>query len=436
VNNPLLESIIILLLIIANGVFAMAEIAIVASRKSRLQQLAESGDAKAKAALELANHPNQFLSTIQIGITLIGILAGAFGGATLAEHLAVELEKLQPLAHYSKPISFGVVVIIITYLSLIIGELVPKRLGLNKPESVASFVAKPMKTFIKISMPLVRLLDYSSDLIVRMLGVKPSAEPSITTEELKALVEQGAETGEFERSEQEIIESVLRLDDKRVGAMMTPRTQIVWFDISDTPEQIQVKVAESQHSRFPVIDDNLDNVIGTVRAKNLLVQNLSNKPLDLKALSQPPLFIPESMSALKVLELFKQKATHIALVTDEYGVIQGMVTHNDILEAIIGDIPSESEPQAIQREDGSWLFDGLVSIDKLKELLDIKKLPDEEYSGYHTVGGFVMNQLHSIPTEGQHFHWNCFRFEVVDMDGRRVDKVLVSETTSPEPENE
>ena len=437
-SNPVLEILIVFLLLVANGVFAMAEIAIVSARKARLQQLADTGDARARAALELATHPNQFLATVQIGITLVGILAGAFGGATLAEEIAAWLSVIPLLAPYGETIGVGIVVLSLTYFSLVIGELVPKRLALNNAERIASAVAAPMRVLSAITAPVVRLLNISTDVVIRLLGVKPSAEPSITPEEIKVLIEQGTESGVFEETEQDMIASVLRLDERRVGAFMTPRTQIVWFELDDSPEDIRRKIENSQHSRFPVIRDSLDNVHGIVRAKDLLMQSLAGQPLDLRALLRPPLFIPESMSALKVLELFKQNGTHIALVTDEYGGIQGMVTHNDILEAIVGYIPSTgeaSEPQATRREDGSWLVDGLLPIDRLKEIFDLEKLPDEEHGHYQTVGGFVMAQVRSIPTVGQRFEWGNLDFEVVDMDGHRVDKVLVTPVQTDSPDS-
>jgi putative hemolysin len=428
VSNPVLEILIIFLLLITNGVFAMAEIAMVSSRKARLQQLAEAGNTQARAALALATNPNQFLATVQIGITLVGILAGAFGGTTIGEEIAARLNEIPFLAPYGETIGIGIVVLGITYFSLIIGELVPKRLALNNAERIASAVAAPMRALATIAAPVVRLLSVSTDIVLRLLRIKPSSEPSITPEEIKVLIEQGTESGVFKASVQDMIESVLRLDERRVGAVMTPHTQIVWFDIEDSPEEIRRKIANSQHSRFPVAKDSLDNVLGIVRAKDLLNQSLAGQPLDLSVLLRPPLFVPESMSALKVLELFKQKGAHIALITDEYGGIQGMVTHNDILEDIAGYIPGEpTEPQATQRADGSWLLDGLLHIDKLKEIFDLEKLPDEEHGHYQTVGGFVMTQVRGIPTVGQCLEWGKLRFEVVDMDGPRVDKVLVSQ---------
>jgi putative hemolysin len=429
VSNSIWEILIIFLLLVANGVFAMAEIAIVSARKARLQQLANAGDSHARTALELAANPNQFLATVQIGITLVGILAGAFGGATIAEEIAALLNGIPYIAPHGEPIGVCVVVLGITYFSLIIGELVPKRLALNNAERIAAAVAAPMRALSTVATPVVRMLSSSTDIVIRLLGVKPSTEPSISPEEIRVLIGQGTESGVFEESEQDMIENVLRLDERRVGTVMTPRTQIVGLKIDDSPEDIRRKIATSQYSRFPVIKDTLDNVLGIVRVKDLLDHSLGGQSLDLKALLQPPLYITESMSILKVLELFKEKGTHIALIMDEYGGLEGMVTHNDILEDIVGYIPSADEPEepeVTRREDGSWLLDGLVPIDKLKEIFNIEKLPNEKDSLCHTVGGFVMAQFGTIPCVGQHFQWEKMRFEVVDMDGRRVDKVLIT----------
>lgn len=429
-NQSVLEIIIILFLLVLNGVFSMSEIAVVVARKIRLQQLADSGNTQAQTALKLAQNPNQFLATVQVGITLVGILAGAFGGATLAQKIATYLDFFPLLAPYSDPIAVGIVVIVITYLSLIIGELVPKRLALSNPERIASLMAPPMQFLSNLALPAVRLLDISANAVIRLSGIKPSSEPAITIEEIRMLIDQGTESGVFEETEQDMIENVLRLDERPVGMCMTPRTKIVWFDIEEPVEEIQRKVVDYHYSCFPVAEDNLDKVIGIVRAKDLLVQSLTHQTLDLKALLRPALFIPESMSELDTLELFKKQGAHIALITDEFGGIEGLVTHDDILEDIAGNFPVGGElsvePQALQRADGSWLVDGLLDIDSFKEIFKIKQLPDEEDSGYHTVGGLMMNQIGNVPTVGQYFEWRNWRFEVVDMDGRRVDKILVT----------
>ncbi len=428
-TNFVLETLVIFLLIAANGLLAMSEIAIIASRKTRLQHSANSGDAGARAALELATHPNRFLATVQIGITLVGILTGAFGGATLAhkiENLAVEVPSLAP---FGGAIGMGIVVVGITFFSLVMGELVPKRIALVHTERIASAVAAPMRFLSLLTSPLVHLLSALTDVVLRIFRVKPSSEPHVTPEEIKILVEQGTALGVFEESEQDMIEGVLRLDERPIGAYMTPRTQMVWIDVEDSPETLRSKIVNSRHSRFPVIQGNFDNILGIVSAKDMLKQSLAGQPTNIRHALGPPLFVPETASALKVLELFKREGTHFALVTDEYGGIQGLVTDRDILEAIVGELPSRDEPhepEVTVRGDGSWLVDGLLNIDRLKEILDMDTLPDEESGRYHTVSGFMMTQLGGIPAVGQHFQWKNFRFEVMDMDGRRVDKVLIA----------
>jgi putative hemolysin len=426
-NNPIVEVMIILLLLAANGVFAMSEIAIVSARKARLQGLVDSGNTRARIALELSSDPGRFLATIQIGITLIGILAGAFGGATIAKTIAIWLRQVALVAPYSEAIGVGIVVLCTTYLALVIGELLPKRIALNNPEKVAVAVAAPMRGLSRLASPLVRLLIESTNLVTRLLRIKPSVELPVTEDELKVLIEQGTQVGVFEESEQDMLESVLRLDERRVSVVMTPRSQVVWLDPQDSPEEVKSKITLSRYSSFPVARDDLDNVLGVVRAKDLLARCLADNSLDLEGSLLTPLFVPESASVLRVLELFKNTKTHIALVTDEFGGIEGIVTHNDVMESIVGDLPSDDElaqPQAVLREDGSWLLDGALHIDQLKEIFDIESLPGEEYGHYQTVGGFVMSQMRDIPSAGQYFEWERVRFEIMDMDGRRVDKVL------------
>ncbi|HEY9650911.1 MAG TPA: hemolysin family protein [Coleofasciculaceae cyanobacterium] len=423
-----LEIVFIVLLILLNGVFSMSEMAIVSARKVRLQQLANQGNIEARRALELADSPNQFFSTVQIGITLIGTLAGAFGGATLAEKLAVQLRLIPFLAVNADAIALFLVVLLITYLSLVLGELVPKRLALNNPERIATGVASPMRFLAKFAAPVVHLLSASTDLVLRILGIGPTTEPEVTEEEIKILIEQGTEAGTFEEAEQDMLNRVFRLGDRRVSALMTPRPDIIWLDLDDSAEANRRVITESAHSRFPVCQGELDNVLGIIQVNELLAQCLSGKPLDLTASLQRPLYVPESTPGLKILELFKQSGTHIAIVVDEYGVIQGLVTLNDILEEIVGDIPSideMDEPQAVQRDDGSWLLDGMLSVEEFFELFEIEELPKEQRGNYHTMGGFVVNHLGRIPTATDHFEWRNMRFEVMDMDGNRVDKVLV-----------
>lgn len=432
-----LEILTVLLLVLANGLFAMSEMSIISARKARLQELADRGNRRARIALELADAPNRFLSTVQVGITLIGILAGAFGGATVAEKLARLLSQVPPLQPYSEAIALGFVVLCITYLSLIIGELVPKRLALNSPEKIAMLVAAPMRRLSAIAYPLVHLLSISTEAVLRLLGAaSPSDEPLITEEEIKVLLRQGAEAGTFEVAEQDMVERVFQLRDQHVSGLMTPRPDILWLDLNDPLEVNRRKLIESHHSRFPVCRDDLDNILGVINVTDLMAQALSGQPLELTSLLRRPLFIPESTAAPKVLELFKSSGTHIAIVVDEYGVTQGIVTLNDVLEVIIGDVPFADQPQetaAVQREDGSWLIDGMLPIEKFKELFRLDELPAEDRSNYKTLGGFVITRLGHIPSAADYFEWRDFRFEVMDMDGNRVDKVLVIPHWRPPP---
>ncbi|MBI4779835.1 MAG: HlyC/CorC family transporter [Oscillatoriophycideae cyanobacterium NC_groundwater_1537_Pr4_S-0.65um_50_18] len=419
----------LVLLIVANGIFSMSEMAIVSARKARLQEQAEQGNVGARAALKLANSPNHFLSTIQIGITLIGTLTGVFGGAAFSEQLAVYIALIPALRESSEAIALTLVVIIITYLSLIIGELAPKRLALNNPEKIAAIVAAPMQVVAKVASPIVYLLSLSTEVVLKLLRANaPSEEPSVTEEEIKVLLRQGAEAGMFAAAEQDMVERVFHLGDQQVSSLMTPRPDIIWLDLDDSAEVIRQKMIECRHSRIPVCQEALDNVMGIAHVADILARSLSGQPIDLVTLLRPPLLIPESTHALRVLELFKQSGTHIALTVDEYGVIQGLVTLNDVMEVIIGDVPFADDPQEssiIRREDGSWLVDGMLSSDELKELIEADELPGEDLGNYQTLAGFVIMQLGRIPRSSDHFSWNGFRFEVIDMDGNRVDKVLV-----------
>jgi putative hemolysin len=423
------EVLFILLLLVANGVFAMSELAVISSRKARLQRMAEAGDARARAALELANAPDRFLSTIQIGITLVGILAGAFGGATIAEQLGAQLARVPVLAEYGEAVGLGIVVLAITYLSLVVGELVPKRLALNNPERIAKMVARPMGLLSRFASPVVRVLSFSTSAVLRLLRLKASDEPPVTEEEIKVLIEQGAKAGVILEAEQEMVEGVFKLADRRVGALMTPRADIAWLDVNGPPGELYAQIAASPYSRFPVCLGALDNVVGVVKAKDLLARCASGEPLDLRGAMRRPLFVPDSRSALQVLEAFKGARTHLALLVDEYGAVEGLVTTNDILEAIVGDIApagAQGDEEAVRREDGSWLLDGSLPLEEFKEIFPVGRLPGEERGGYHTLAGFVMSYLGRIPRTADRFEWQGMRVEVVDMDGKRVDKVLVT----------
>ena len=407
----------------------MSELAIVSARKVRLQQLANQGDIKARIALELANAPNQFLASVQIGITLLAILSGAFAESTIARRLIPLLNLVPWLAPYSDALSSVIAILIITYLTLIIGELVPKRLALNYPERIASIVAIPMRMLANIASPVVYLLSASTDLVVRMMGIKPSTEPQVTEEEIRVLIEQGTEAGTFEEAEQDMVERVFRLGDRPVNALMTPRPDIVWLDLEDTAEENRKKMLDSCHSRFPVCQGGLDNVLGIMHVTDLLARSLSGQQLDLTVSLRQPVFVPESTRGLKILEVFKQTGIHLALVVDEYGVIQGLVTLNDIMVEIVGDVPSAGEleePQAVQREDGSWLLDGMLPVDEFFEIFEINEIPTDHRGSYQTLGGFVITHLGRIPSAADYFEWESLRFEVMDMDGNRVDKVLVT----------
>lgn len=421
------EIVFIFLLLVVNGVFAMSEIALVSARKSRLKQRAAGGDTRARAALELADSPARFLPTVQIGITLVGVFAGAFGGATIAEQIAEQIAVVPALAPYAEGIGLGVVVIAITYFSVIIGELVPKRIALNNPETIAALVARPMNLLSRITAPVVFLLTFSTAFVLKLLRVKPSIEPPVTQEEVRALILQGAEAGVFEHSEREIVESVFRLDDRSVNALMMPRREVVWLDAEASGEEIRRTVMENPYSRFPVCEGSLDNVIGIAKAKHLLERCLNNEPLDLRAAMTAPLFVPETRTALQVLELFKNAHTHIALVIDEHGGVEGLVTINDVLEAIVGEMQAGgAESMAVMRDDGSYLLDGALPIDEFAVIFNIGSSLENERGNYHTLAGFVLARFGHIPKTADVFEWQNLRFEVVDMDNRRIDKVLVS----------
>jgi putative hemolysin len=422
------EIFIIALLIFGNGIFAMSEMAVITARKSRLQDWARRGSSRAQVALELAQTPNRFLSAVQIGITLIGILAGVFAGRGAAAWMAEYLRALPFVDPYHEQIGLGLVVLIITFFSLVIGELVPKRLAMRHPETIATWVALPLRWFTRASAPMVHLLSASTEIICRLFGSAHSAQPPVTEEEITTLVQQGTEAGVFEEKAEDMVEAVLRLGDKTARSLMTPRTQIAWLDLENSMDQIRAKIAVSGRSRFPVAKGSLDKVTGIVQAKDMLALTLANKPIDLYALMQEPLFVPRTISALELLESFKKSNKHIVLVVDEYGGIEGLLTHHDILQAIAGDIPigeRPSDPKAVKRHDGSWLLDGMLSVDEFKEIFHLETLPGEKRDAYQTLGGFVFTQMGRVPSVAESFEWQGLRFEIVDMDGKRIDKVLV-----------
>jgi putative hemolysin len=403
----------------------MSEAALVASRKVRLQQQANQGDKSAQTALRLLQDPNVFLATVQIGITLVGVLAGAIGGATLAVALAQTLERVPFLRPVAETLALAIVVLSITLISMWLGELLPKRLALHSPERIARAVAAPMFLFSRLFAPLVRLLSASTNAVLRLLRVNPSAEPPITEEELQVLLDQGTQAGVFAESEQDMVEGVFSLGDQRVYSLMTPRTEIVWLDVSDSPDVIRTKIGESDFSRFPVCQGSLDTILGIVKARDLLVPTLAGEPIRLKDKLRPAFYIPETTFASRAREIFKEQNRELMLVIDEFGALQGLLTLHDIIEEIVGDF--DLEAQATQRQDGSWLLDGMLPIDEFKEIFKVQGLPHE--TEYETLSGFVMMSLGRLPQAADNFEWSGLRFEVMDMDARRVDKVLV--TTLP-----
>jgi putative hemolysin len=415
---------IILLLILISGFFALSETSIFAARKSRLQHRANEGDLRARRALELSGTPNRFLPTVTIGLTLVGILTGAIGGAPIADALAAQLDKFPVLIPYSHSLSLTLVVILLTFITMLLGELVPKRIALYNAEKIASGIAGFMSFVSAVLYPVVWLLGKSTDAMLHLLRVKHTDETPVTEEELLVQLDQGTQAGVFEESEQDMVEGVFSLSDQRVNALMTPRNEIIWLDVNDTVAEIRRKVKDSPFSRFPVGDDSLDNVVGVVKAKDLLLADLKTGK-QLKEIARPPLYVPETAFGSRALEILKEAKREMVFVVDEFGVVQGLLTLADILEEIVGAF--EGEPQATQRQDGSWLLDGMLPNDEFKEIFNLRRLPDEEE--YETLGGFVMLHMGRIPQAADLFEWNGLRFEVMDMDGKRVDKILV--TTNP-----
>ena len=428
-----IELAIIFLLILANGVFAMSEIAVVAARKVRLQQRADEGDERAKAALALAHDPTKFLSTVQFGITLVGVLAGAYGGARLAEPLAEPIAQVPALARYADGIALGIVVSGITVLSLILGELVPKRIGLNNPEAIASWVARPMMLLARIGGPIVGSLTASTNVVFRLFGIKGEAEPNLTEDEIKALISQGAETGAVGVTEENIVQRVFELGDQRVAAIMTPRPDIEWIDVDASEEELREFLASHSHTQFVVCHGGLDEVLGIVRSADLLPLAFKGARIDLRSLTREALFVPDSMPAVQLLESFRGSHKHVALVMDEYGAVEGLVTVTDLLTAIVGELPGDASEAAgsfVSRADGSWLVEGSAAMEEVMAHFGLDGVPEDEAGAYHTIGGFVMARLGRVPKAADHFEWGGMKFEVMDMAGRRIDKVLVSRTSA------
>lgn len=425
-----MDILLLLFLILLNGILAMSEIAVVSSRKARLQRLADDGSPGSESALALHNEPATFLSTVQVGITTVGILSGAIGETALADPLTAWLAGFPVIEPYARGVALTIVVVGLTYVSVVIGELVPKRLGLLAPEKIASLIAPPMNMLARVARPLVWLLSSSSSLMLRLLRARPREEPVVTNEEINVLMEQGAEAGVFHESEQAIVSNVLRLDEQRIGAIMTHRNDIYMLDLNESEDEIRNRIAESPYTRVVVCRDGEDHIVGMLRTQDLLKAALAGEPLKVEETLRPALYVPEGVSTTHLLENFRKARQQCALIVDEYGELQGLVTLTDVLISIVGELPSSDiaeEQDIVVREDGSWLIDGSVAIERLKFVLEIDEdLPGEENNSFNTLGGFVMHVLGRIPAVTDRFEVADCRFEVIDMDKNRVDKVMVA----------
>ncbi len=427
VGSITFEILVILALLALNGIFAMAEIAVVSARKGRLRKLAQEGRSEARAALALAESPNRFLATVQIGITLVGILAGAFGGATLTEKLTPLLASAGLSDKLAGQLAFGLVVAWITYLSLVIGELVPKHLGLSHPEAIAMRVARPMTLLARLAGPLVTFLTVSTEGLLRLLGFKQEPGVAVSEEEVRQLMQEGLRAGAFNRIESRIVHGALELDQVTVRQIMTPRSKVIWLRVDDSHQQIWHKIVVSGHSYFPLYSESRDRALGIVSLKSIYANLAAGATVELRSLAIPALVVPDTQNAVQLLESFKKAGRHIAMVTDEFGHLVGMVSLHDVMESVLGDIPSagaRAKPAARQRDDGTWLIDASIDIPSLEKVLPGFRLSAEEGGDYQTLAGFLLNGLGRVPLESEQFITHGYLFEVLDMDGHRVDKVL------------
>lgn len=438
-NKKFLELLIILLLVLLNGIFSMSEIALVSSRKSRLEAAAKNGDSNAKAALNLANSPTRFLSTVQIGITLIGLLTGMYSGDNITSDFEKIIYNIEILRPYSHSLAVGTVLVFITYLSLVLGELVPKRIGMANPEAISKFMAMPMNLLSKITAPFIALLGFSSDLIIKILNIKQS-ENSVTEEEIKSLIQEGTSGGVFEEIEQEIVHNVFQLGDRKVTSLMTNRQEIVWLDLEDTVEENKSKIFDSRHSIYPVCRGTVDDVVGLVYVKDLIATDIEAQMANLSSILRDPVYLPESNRAYQALEKFKEQRVYFGIIVDEYGGLLGVVTMHDIMDALVGDISEDIEEasEVIRREDGSYLVDAQLPFDDFLRYFNINMQETErrEFVGFNTLGGFVLHILENIPKTGEKFSWKQFDFEVIDMDRSRIDKLLVINNSKSEESEE
>src|SRR5574343_167492 len=419
---------ILVALIAVNALFAMAEVALLTARRSKLQKMVESGDRQAAAALELGEDPNRFLSTVQVGITTIGILNGVVAESALSAPVAIWLEQLGVSDSTSGWLASTLIVVIITYASIVLGELVPKRIGQSNPEPIARLVARPMLTLAHVARPLVRLLSGSTQLLLRLFGIRHSVNQVVTEEEIHELLEEGSDAGIIEHSEHQMVRNVFRLDDRQITSLMVPKSDIIYLDVDEPLNENLQRIQASEHPRFPVCKGGFDEVLGIINAKVLLAQTLRGENPDFRTDLQPAVFVPESLTGMELLEHFKSSGVQMAFVIDEYGEIQGIITLQDLIEAIAGEFkPDDHEDAwAIQRQDGSWLLDGIIPVPELKDTLGLESVPEEDKGRYNTLSGMLMLLMGRIPTAGEAVDWDCWRFEVVDMDGKRIDKVIAS----------
>lgn len=431
-----LEILLVLVLVLINGALSMSELAVVSARPFRLRQRAEAGNTGAEAAIELAEHPNRFLSTVQVGITLVGILAGAFGGARIAKLISPHLTGLPLVGGHSDAAAMALVVASITYMTLVVGELVPKRLALHFPEAIASTVARPMQVLSMVGRPVIWLLSASTEGLLKVLRVTPSTDAEVTEEEVEHLIDQATEAGVLDADEHELLDRVLDLGDLTAGQVMTPRHEVVGIDISARPEEIRAIIGAAHFDSYPVFDGEFDKMVGLVTIRSLAASLASGSLPDLQQVEQPH-YVPETTTLLRVLTQMTETGAHRLFVIDEFGSVQGLITLTDVFETIVGDLDvlaGIAEPEVVARGTGSWLVDGSLDIFELRELLEVPVVPGETEGQYHTVGGLMMAQLGRVPTAGDIWNWGAFQFEVVDMDGLRVDKVLVT-TQDPETDD-
>ena len=425
----------LLTLIIINGLFSMTEMAVVATRRARLQTCLENGDRRAQTVLDLLDNPNDFFSTIQIAISLIGVITGAIGAQTFSHYLADTLAKVSFLKGIAQPLSVLLISVIITYFSLVIGELIPKRIATNNPEKISMAMCGPVKVLASIFRPIVRILSFSTEAGLKLMGIKENEENTVSEDEIKVMIEQGKQDGVFEENEQDIVESVFRMSDRTVDALMTPRTELPWIDLEEPLEESLKEIAESTYHYFPLVRGNPDDVIGVISSKALLDAYIRGETLDLEKIAEPPLFVPESKPALSLLDDLKASESNFAVVLDEYGGFSGMITPYDLLNELVGDVTNigdepNDEDDILVRDDGSWSFDGMVDIEEFKETIGVRELPDEDRVGYQTLAGFILSYRGAIPSIGDNFDWNGFHFEIADMDGLRIDRVIVKKCES------